>query len=291
MQISAMASCATSVKGYATVAFQTPKREMTSSKIWSIIKMILGLRPKYVELHFSANRGEANRTKLSADDDTVCLLPDIVGGCLQAANIHASEGSSVNLLLGKCTKYTIPFGSSLKDTGHVTVMMTLPFPTEGCYQIHASFSGYLRTASHVKDHYMVEVNLEVYIKRLMSSDVEGLLSKCTPVYPFQLHHPDKFPTSDDTSDSEKSHSASEAEQEDNHPLEQDPELTNNLHKESKRSRRHVTMRALMSKRKREDLLNYMVGRAKPPSPQDQQASASGHPEDQQHTDGLDNNTP
>ncbi|DBA08164.1 TPA_asm: matrix protein [birds-foot trefoil-associated virus] len=179
-----------SVKGCASITFGEQKDQMSSSKIWSMLANIWSYYPEKVSVYVSHQRGATEKTLVS-DEKIKEALYNLVGGCIETCNVQSAVGSSMNLLLGQCHEYRLPFGTRSSDVGHNTILIPLPFPLDGCYVIHASFDGVLKKRTG-KEHYMAEMDLDIHIGSLNSQTYSQLLQRGIKVYPFKLKHPEYF---------------------------------------------------------------------------------------------------
>uniref|UniRef100_A0AAU7E1W7 Matrix protein n=1 Tax=Sambucus betanucleorhabdovirus 5 TaxID=3141833 RepID=A0AAU7E1W7_9RHAB len=188
-----------SVKGYAAITFKEAKENMDSQTIWTTIMKINKYYPEKTQIYFSTTRGGQDKTTIE-DPLTSSAIFDMIKGCVETCQIKESKGSSISLLLGACYEYKVPFGITSDDTGHKSIILTLPFPMTGCYAISAAFDGSIKRGGY-REHYMVSIDLDIYIGKLDESQYHQSLAKGVQVYPFKLNHPEYY-TRADSSESE-----------------------------------------------------------------------------------------
>uniref|UniRef100_A0AAU7DZ19 Matrix protein n=1 Tax=Sambucus betanucleorhabdovirus 4 TaxID=3141832 RepID=A0AAU7DZ19_9RHAB len=198
-----------SVKGYAAITFKEAKENMDSSTIWTTIMKINKYYPEKTQLYFSTTRGGQDKTAID-DPLTSSAIFDMIKGCVDTCQIKESKGSSISLLLGSCYEYKVPFGITSDDTGHKSIILTLPFPMAGCYAVSAAFDGSIKRGGF-REHYMVSIDLDIYIGKLDESQYHQSLAKGVQVYPFKLNHPEYY-TRADSSESEFTTDQSEEEE-------------------------------------------------------------------------------
>nr|UZG94633.1 matrix protein [Paris yunnanensis betanucleorhabdovirus 1] len=194
---------ATSLKGHVAVRFNSYKKDLNASKLWSIVKSIINMKPKKIIITYAATRSALKDNKEIQDPEVKEIIFKILDGCVETESPNISGGKVMDLFLGQCSSYTLPFGTSAMDTGHVSILMPLPFVEEGCYHLHAGFHGNLasrRTGG--EDHYVLDVSAELYIKQLNQDEVDYALKRGIKVYPFMIKNPSYLPRDSETSDSE-----------------------------------------------------------------------------------------
>nr|CAH2618907.1 MP putative movement protein [Canadian violet rhabdovirus 2]CAI5383922.1 MP putative movement protein [Canadian violet rhabdovirus 2] len=256
---------ATSIKGHASVSFNSPRRDMTTSKTWNIITKIFDIKPSNVLISYSAARDKKGGEEV--DTNTRGLLKEVISGCIDTVCPPVSESYQTDIYLGKCSKYTIPFGTISKDTGHLSVIMSLPFLEDGCYNMGARFkgkSGSRRTGT--LSHYMVDASLELYIKLLSPGEAESEIGKGIKVYPFMLRHPEYFGPSSDTSDNESTdHTAISDDDTDPGEPEHKSSSRDSTNLEfSKLKRKTLPLKRRINKKKRE-LMSFVSNKISAPS--------------------------
>ncbi|AAA50383.1 putative [Sonchus yellow net nucleorhabdovirus] len=192
---------AVSIKGHASAIFNRQEKEISTGRVWEVMKKIMSLKPTRVIMSYSLLRSALDKSRqLTQEEYNIMQL--ILDGCVKTLEPVAASGICIDVNLGKCTKHTIPFGITNNDVGHVSVVMTLPFLEEGCYNIGACFDGRLSKSRSDASHYAVDVSLEIYLKSLSRDEAEEQISKGTSVYPFKINHPTYFEDETDTSDGE-----------------------------------------------------------------------------------------
>uniref|UniRef100_A0AAU7E084 Matrix protein n=1 Tax=Sambucus betanucleorhabdovirus 3 TaxID=3141831 RepID=A0AAU7E084_9RHAB len=269
-----------SVKGYAAITFKEAKENMDSQTIWTTIMKINKYYPEKTQIYFSTTRGGQDRTTID-DPLTASAMFDMIKGCVETCQIKESKGSSVSLLLGSCYEYKVPFGITSDDTGHKSIILTLPFPMIGCYAINAAFDGSIKRGG-LREHYMVSIDLDIYIGKLDENQYQQSLAKGVQVYPFKLNHPEYY-TRTDSSESEFTTDQSDEEapstpkttKQPSHPTSYNPRKKGI----AKRKRPSGINKRLL------EAFNAVAGQAKRPSTEPNRASeaaASGAtPEDQE----------
>uniref|UniRef100_A0AAU7E089 Matrix protein n=1 Tax=Sambucus betanucleorhabdovirus 2 TaxID=3141830 RepID=A0AAU7E089_9RHAB len=188
-----------SVKGYAAITFKEAKESMDAQTIWTTLMKINKYYPEKTQLFFSTTRGSTDKTAVD-DPLTSSAIFDMIKGCVETCQIKESKGSSISLLLGSCYEYKVPFGITSDDTGHKSIILTLPFPMTGCYAMSASFDGSIKRGGQ-REHYMVSISLDIYIGKLDEEQYHKSLAKGVQVYPFKLNHPEYY-TRNESSESE-----------------------------------------------------------------------------------------
>ncbi|AZN18349.1 putative matrix protein [Zhuye pepper nucleorhabdovirus] len=197
-----------SVKGVAAVTFKKKKEGMTSSKIWNLIAKVCSHYPDKVQVMYSSKRGSDD--KRTVEDPLVrSAISDMIDGCIETCEVKAAVGQSMNLLLGSCYEYRVPLGTRSVDTGHETILLSLPFPMAGCYVISSNLEGSIKKDGE-REHYMVSIELDIYINNIDMDKYNKLLSFGMRVYPFKLNHPSYY-TNPASSDSEPATDTSEGE--------------------------------------------------------------------------------
>ncbi|AKH61404.1 matrix protein [Datura yellow vein nucleorhabdovirus] len=190
-----------SIKGNVGLTFKKKRDSMHALTLWDIVTKMWNMYPERVVVSFSTTRNSADKSPVE-DPLVIAAIQKMVEGCVKSYNIKCSVGRSVNLLLGDCYKYAIALGTSSKDTGHETIILTLPFSMKGCYRIHAEVSNHMKKDG-VKEHYMLGIGLEAYIGDMDTEGYNAAIKHGICIYPFMIEHPELFSKSI-TSDSEMS---------------------------------------------------------------------------------------
>uniref|UniRef100_A0AAU6MWB5 Matrix protein n=1 Tax=Beet leaf curl betanucleorhabdovirus TaxID=3118959 RepID=A0AAU6MWB5_9RHAB len=231
-----------SVKGHAAITFKDSKDSMNAASIWEAIMKIHKYYPEKVLLSMSTTRG--SQDKVTQNDPLVTsAIMDMIKGCVDTCQIKESRGASINLLLGNCYEYKVPFGISSDDTGHRSIILTLPFPMSGCYTMNAAFDGAIRK-NKLKEYYMVDISLDIFIGQLTGDQYSSALSRGIKVYPFKLNHPEYYPKTD-SSESEFT----------TEPSDDDTETPPNAPKKRAKSPTHIMRKKLITKKKRTSGVN------------------------------------
>ncbi|QJQ80125.1 matrix protein [Sowthistle yellow vein virus] len=198
------------IKGTISLTFPSQKEGMDASKIWTLVSKIWSLYPKKIQLFFSAKRG-LDKGELVSDKVTIEAIKDLISGSISTLDIHSASGSSMSLYLGACHDYRVPFGVRSSDVGHDTIIFTLPFPLEGCYTASARFDGSIKRDTADREHYMMSIELEIYIGKVDMIRCEELIKTGYKVYPFKIMCPQYFQSAE-MSESEFTTDASDEEE-------------------------------------------------------------------------------
>ncbi|DAF42452.1 matrix protein [Bacopa monnieri virus 2] len=190
-----------SIKGHVGITFKQRRDNMAALTLWGIISKVWSLYPEKITMYFSASRSGADKTEVE-DPLIATAIQKMMSGCLKMYNTKCSVGRSVSLFLGDCYKHSLSFGTTSKDTGHETIILTLPFPMKGCYTVNAEVSNYFKKDG-IKEHYMMSINIEAYIGDMDQEGYTTAISQGICVYPFMLEHPEMF-SDNRASDSETS---------------------------------------------------------------------------------------
>ncbi|DAF42300.1 TPA_asm: M [Plectranthus aromaticus virus 1] len=195
-----------SVKGSISMTFRDKKEGMTSNTIWNLIVKIWEMYPERVSISFSSTRGAPDSSPV-LDPLTISAIQKMIQGSICTYSKICSVGRSMNLILGECSRYTITFGTQAHDTGHETILLTLPFGMKGCYKISASVDNYIKK-DKAKEFYIMMLSLDIYIGELDDKGYEDAARQGMKVYPFMIEHPEFF-SMPETSDSDGASDPSE----------------------------------------------------------------------------------
>lgn len=171
---------------------------MTSRKMWNIAQNILSIFPESVKLVYTKGRGLPAVEDQDITEETGTVIRAMILGVIKRNNICMAIGTTTDLLLGKCYTYTLPFGSNNEDTGHTTIIVSLPSIMDGCYHFQAGIKGHIGSKSD-KDYYNLTMIMEIYIRLLADSEAKNYIEQGIEVYPARIEHPELYP---DASESE-----------------------------------------------------------------------------------------